>query len=218
MDGSTCVNGCTVGTAVAVNDVCVACNVNCLQCINTPDECTQCATGSILNGSTCQLQCDAGLTLTTSSPDTCVECSSSCATCLGEITTCTSCVAGKILYNGTCLDTCLSGYTEDESSPGTCSPCVGCLECETKTIQCTACEGDKVVTSDHKCRDPPICPDGTTLTADSGTECLVCTAPCLTCETETTRCLSCSGNYLLVDNECVSCTNDCQTCTTTTDN
>lgn len=90
--------------------------------------------------------------------------------------TCTKCIDEFFLRDAACLP---CEY-----------PCVNCLESDF----CYSCGFD--LTAESRRNIPPSC-SCDYLYSDNGTRCVLCTSPCMTCETEAlTDCLTCiSGHH-----------------------
>ncbi|EWS75215.1 leishmanolysin family protein (macronuclear) [Tetrahymena thermophila SB210] len=202
------------------------CDASCKTCSKPkdPNSCLSCSDGSFLDGAKCSIctspcktcdslstkcfSCVANYTYD-SSKNTCSPiCDSSCKNCSkpNDPNACTSCNDGSFLDGNKCTvctppcktcDTqatkclsCITDYTYD-SSKNQCNP-----DCD---ISCKTCQKPKDA---NQCLS---CNDGAFL---DGTKCTLCTSPCKTCDTLSTKCSSCVTNYTY-DNSKNQCNPDC---------
>lgn len=200
----TCIKGHLLGSDSSCSSVCSS---SCATCENTPDSCTSCKDGFILNGTVC-LQC----------PNNCKTCeieggSSYCTSCLDgfyldkkECFAChETCATCKNQSKSSCY-TCHEGYYKDRQNndyTGTCSLC------SSYTTHCAKCTSD--------CSSSTYCSFSCN-ECDYGyyfanNRCQSCHSTCKTCDGPSDQnCVDCTDDYFLQDGKCVSCDSSCQTC------
>lgn len=203
---SKCMNECEVGTYPRGSS-CYECSVNCKNCIDNSEKCTDCPDGKYLfnsrcvgscpekyvkEGNKCISECGFNQYLyhdicynncpkgTYQRDIYCDNCDSSCAQCNGSPTTCTACSDDKYLFNYQCIDNCLGDlYYYDNQ----------CL------VRCPS----KTFTIGKKCVDD--CPDGT---FGINKMCEECDSSCYACENTPDTCTKCKDNSYLYNNQCLS--------------
>lgn len=131
--GSYCKPACWSGWGdIQDSQYCVACNVRCVSCFNTANNCTSCKTtgtnaGYMIitnvttNTGNCYGVCPSGYFANTTTRF-CDLCTSPCKTCSKATTNCTSCVNGTyfLSFNFSCHSVCPDGYFINGTI---CSPC-----------------------------------------------------------------------------------------------
>lgn len=167
--GNACTssNHCASGSCIGGNCCAVASAGNCIACSVT-GQCSQCATGYYISGSTCAQQLNAGASCTASPQclsGNCLGgfcCPANCATCSGSSGLCTTCATGyyrnsfdgtncyaKRADGGTCTDgsNCLSGTcggTNCCSSSADALTSANCLSCNA-IAWCTSCSSSTLL-------------------------------------------------------------------------
>lgn len=109
-----CADACPPGTYFNSggnpNRVCQECISICLQCVNADNQCTSCAYGYYLQGSTCQAACNSGF-YTDKVQRKCFACNSECVECKGSLNSdCLACGNSRFLYLGICGSSCPAGF------------------------------------------------------------------------------------------------------------
>jgi len=240
--GTTCVNNCPSGyfsafyQTVTMNsgsystNICKQCSSSCLTCQNTPDSCTSCYSGFILDSTgNCQSNCVSPTTYYSASTRQCYNCSQLCYSCYGSSSNnCLSCNSPLQLYYGSCLAACPFGYLA--TSTFVCQPCAApCASCELTPNNCLTCQSPFLLQrSNNYGSCVTTCSNGY-FDSNQGI-CAPCGSSCLTCNS-TTSCTSCaSGLYLIqglcqsscvtgsvgvvINNQgvCITCSSNCQQC------
>ncbi|XP_070543452.1 scavenger receptor cysteine-rich type 1 protein M160-like isoform X2 [Ptychodera flava] len=158
-----CLDRCGLGYWMKDNTECVACDAQCLDCVESASVCTKCKPPMFLLDGNCVEDC--GNTMYGNTLDnTCQPCdTSSCAACANGETSnnCTACYRGRVLkgsscvlscepdmylYNGTCQEECGAGYYGNHAF--VCEGCdPDCLTCEYNAanhLQCSSCKAPKI--------------------------------------------------------------------------
>ncbi|KAL4503914.1 hypothetical protein ABPG72_022544 [Tetrahymena utriculariae] len=223
------------------------CDTSCLTCSSPKDatKCLTCSNGYFLNAGKCQ-KCQSPCS-------NCVESASKCLSCITNYTfdnpsnsckpncdsSCKTC--SQPIDSNSCLS-CNDGSYLDSTKCKACqSPCKTCDSLSTKCLSCVSnytYDSTKNICNpicDASCKNcsKPIDPNSCTSCNDEsfldGSKCTLCTSPCKTCDTSSTKCLSCITNYsfdssknicnLSCDSTCKSCSkpNDINSCLTCND-
>ncbi|XP_061555258.1 proprotein convertase subtilisin/kexin type 5-like [Phycodurus eques] len=182
---------------------CEECHAECTTCSGLgDDDCASCGDGKILENGQCVTEGDVCPVLTFRSGDgECVECHPSCESCSGQNKNqCSKCTKGRFLSpQQTCVSKCPPGSFGDRLS-GECEACrAGCLHC-VDLERCTRCLSRPTAVlflQDGQCvqqcvRGYPV-----------GQVCRSCVSGCVSCEKNSTYCLSCEEPLLLLNHRCV---------------
>jgi hypothetical protein len=164
-----CTNGCVR------SDSCNLCSdLKCEKCSSFEGGCTECISGTVKNGDSCECPSD---TYFDEKLLICIDCSSECTSCTSE-DTCKTCQSGLILVEGKCLCSNSKQYWDQNS----------CLNCQEGCVTCTKNTCEK-------------CPDGTYFISASWS-CKPCSVPCLTCSSSS-ECITCIENSERVGSDCL---------------
>lgn len=107
-----------------LNNKCVECKGNCLECSKKVDNCLSCEDGYYLYENKCISFCpDSQISIN----NECIDCQSPCQSCSKTINHCTTCIDGYYLYNTQCLTNCPIGTYESGK---------GCENCNSKCKTC----------------------------------------------------------------------------------
>lgn len=232
-----CVSNCSSETQYLTytgTGVCLSCSGNCYTCFNST-ACRSCLTGYYYyQNYSCLSTCPTSNGYY-SSNGYCFRCydTTYCASCdNSSINACTACSGGLALQQGICVSGCTIANTYLSSS-ATCEPCnAACNGCTgAGSGACTLCNYG-YYTSGGYCVSQ--CPTGTAAIISS--QSCGCDAPCITCNSSSTYCLSCREDSLgsarlayfgscvsscpsysyLSGVQCLPCTSGCSNCTATT--
>ncbi|KAL4502619.1 hypothetical protein ABPG73_014376 [Tetrahymena malaccensis] len=231
---SKCLSCITNYTYDSTKNICNPnCDSSCKNCSKPidPNSCISCNDGSFLDGNKCTqctspcktcdissikcLSCIADYTYDSSNNICNPNCDSSCKTCSKpkDSNTCLSCNDGFFL-DGTKCSICTTPCKTCSISSSKCFSCVANYTFDSSKNQCTpdcdtSCKTCSIPKDANQCLS---CNDGAFL---DGTKCTLCTLPCKTCDTSSTKCLSCVANYILdgSNNKCnPTCDSSCKTC------
>lgn len=207
---TTCVvaSGCPALTYPDTSsNVCESCHAYCTVCTGAAvSQCSQCATGYFLLGTTCVVAsgCSIG-TYPDSSTKVCESCHTYCNTCTGPSNIqCPQCASGyfQVQATTTCLPStsCPAG-TYPDTPTSTCKTCHPyCSTCTgASNTQCPLCAtGYFQLQATTTCVLPSSCPTGTF--PDTATSvCQPCNTMCSVCTgAANTQCSQCSSGYFLV--------------------
>lgn len=216
-----CVQHCPQGTFKENNSyICKSCDFPCISCISQ-EICSECASGYILNGDTCEK---------------CVV--ENCNFCENSLTTCINCTSGFFNYLGICQNECPIGFWPDQTT-NKCMPCVNnciscnnslcekchngyflnisscslcdspCLTCEQTGFYCTSCLNSSSFLLNGKCYE--VCPEGY-WPDNFSKKCKPCQLHCRECE-NLAGCLFCETGYFNSHiNGCLPCSMGCLSC------
>lgn len=176
---------------------CVACQAQCKTCASSYS-CITCKSGCLYSGqcpSSCPSTSFFGQIDNVTNTCSCQQCIYPCSTCSNS-SVCLTCVDGY-LYAGSCLVQCPTSYY-GSSITGACTLCsltyAQCLTCTSKA--CTLCNSGYYILNGVCLTSCP------TYYYPSLQQCVICSAPCLTCSDPST-CLSCVSPYALLGSTCV---------------
>ena len=171
----------------------------CSSAVNT--DCSACATGYKLSGTTCETNCLSGYGEKASTPQVCIYCSLYCTSCYELSTNCSSCQTNgtyeSYLHASSCVTACPSFYSEDTSSH-TCQPCTNsdCLDCEPDNFpRCFQCNSQ--YWHDFDCLT--VCPDGY---FEDVSNCTLCDPSCALCDADPSPCSQCTPGHYLYTSTC----------------
>ena len=119
-------------------------NINCLSCLDSTGECSECAPNFFLNSEKfCQKNCEFDEFWTGSGANFCFKCSHFipfCELCANKTGECTQCKRGRILVDNACLRRCDRFYEFYDPKLESCRPCgASCIKCQNFTGQCLEC-------------------------------------------------------------------------------
>jgi proprotein convertase subtilisin/kexin type 5 len=201
--GGQCLTVCPQGyLSVAIsltNASCSSCPANCLAC-SSISTCTTCQHSYFLSSGLCVPSCSAPFL-----PNYLNKCTAcECLTCSAYSYNCTACGGILSLQNNQCLTQCLAGYY---SSNNMCNACMdNCADCSSATF-CSICYLPYLLLYSSPTVSACLssCPSGTIATINPSNFsylCAPCDSPCLTCQTNTDQCTSCSSPLLLTNGNC----------------
>ncbi|XP_041915930.1 proprotein convertase subtilisin/kexin type 5 isoform X1 [Alosa sapidissima] len=182
---------------------CEECDEACRTCSGPEDdECESCQEGDELQDGECVPEQDSCPSKTYLNDEgECESCHSSCDSCAGSLKSdCVSCVKGRYLTpDQTCVLRCPVGHFGSRAS-GQCEVCsAGCAQC-VSLQQCQRCQSTRrkqLYLQNGQCVQQ--CTSGFPL----GQVCTSCAEGCLTCERNTTHCLSCREPLVLHKHQCL---------------
>ncbi len=181
---------CKIGYYLTISNTCLQCPFGCKNCLS-PSSCILCYTLATMQNGYCN--CNPG-SYPNPVTQSCENCDVGCVTCT-SFTSCTLCKTGFTSSGGLCY--CNSG-TYLPAGTITCSKCPG-----TNSAMCDS-TGTIIscITNYYLYRSQcySSCPVGT---YQSGTNCIACVSPCISC-TGLTNCLSCIPNFYLSGTSCVA--------------
>ena len=210
-----CLSNCPEGTT-SINNICVACNENCLNCLSTDiNICIKCNSMTYLLNGECVTDCGVGRygseLINKNNDDNnssfetsreCKDCTLNCKSCNDE-KKCQECKNNYHLFkNSLCLVNCPHGWTNSSISKKCllCSTTSNCKTCDEFNLdKCTSCFNNDYY-YEGVCVDK--CPSNTYL---EDRICKKCHASCLTC-TNGATCSSCDKDMYMKKGICV---NDC---------
>ncbi|KAL4481586.1 hypothetical protein ABPG74_007675 [Tetrahymena malaccensis] len=208
-----------------LNLECQDCDINCLSCTGSSNNCQSCIDKTYFYLNQCYQNPLPG-TYCTSYAD-CQQCDTNCKTCINSSKNCISCPDYQYLYSNSCqILKPSSVYCEQSQNFFTCQQCtnLNCQECQKSDLNiCTSCkqsqflykgdcvqsQPDSTYCQDNKCQDCDI-------------SCSSCNGPsnnnCITCKAGTnrslvgTQCLCNEGYYEDTSKTCQQCSTTCLTC------
>ncbi|KAF5907317.1 proprotein convertase subtilisin/kexin type 5-like, partial [Clarias magur] len=184
------------------------CSENCKKCTSA-NVCTECKPGLSLQGTRCQLTCEAG-TYYNGHKRICEHCHPACATCAGTgIEACTKCAEGYYLEEWRCVSSCNPGYYMAEKTADNGEVQKSCRKCDRTCYTCTG-PGDRNCSAcvngynleNGVCVVSTICKDG--YYVDDHEKYSPCDITCYKCNGPTSKhCLSCMMTRFFDDGQCV---------------
>ncbi|KAM9810285.1 proprotein convertase subtilisin/kexin type 5b isoform 1-T1 [Neosynchiropus ocellatus] len=118
------------------SNICRRCPENCKKC-TTFNICTECKSGSSLQGNKCLMTCEAG-SYYNGHRRACEPCHRACATCAGTgIEACTKCADGYLLEDWRCVATCSLGYYLSEQTADGGQLQRSCKKCDHSCYECS---------------------------------------------------------------------------------
>lgn len=215
---------------------CDPCLTDCLTCTDGVT-CTACQAGYYLLNNGCYSACPLG-TYAPSGSYICSTCDPKCIACSLTATNCSSCTltGGNQAYllNSDCITSCPQG-TYLSNTPNLCNACdLKCIACYASNTNCSSCtlNGSNIAYFyNMACLNN--CPTGTYITTNPNV-CSPCDLKCITCDTSSTNCQSCTlsgsnqgylynsgcvttcpgGTYITTNpNVCITCAGQCSACT-----
>lgn len=201
-------------------NICLPCDPNCKDCVDTAKHCVDCNGNQILLAdNTCKDQCPDGMVRIDGECKRCTD--PNCKDCNNiDRSICYECVSPKITINGTCVDNC----NEKQYREGiTCVDCpIHCNVCN--STGCTTCDQGYFFDSNNNC---DVCKSPSQVINN---KCVPCVSPnCIQCQDgNNNACVVCPENLVLVDGQCLStcppgtykdgqsckdCEKDCLICT-----
>jgi len=204
-----CVETCPAGTVNLNNaGICKNCDTGCNKCsVANAKTCEECINPLVLQGTTCQNNCNKGFVEKVVNPGYCIPCQLNCTKCCPKTDNCDICEAGFVVQvdKKTCDTTCKDGEIEVN---GKCKPCdiKDCSICPNKK-DCTQCIEPKVL---HKPTETSAavcvtaCPDPYYKSVTS--KCDKCPEECESCHAYD-KCTICMPGHFLFEGKCkIDCT------------
>uniref|UniRef100_A0A4W6GBR1 Proprotein convertase subtilisin/kexin type 5b n=1 Tax=Lates calcarifer TaxID=8187 RepID=A0A4W6GBR1_LATCA len=213
---------CKDGEYLSKHGLCHLCDATCLQCTGPErEDCISCPPTRFFDDGRCPIRCQTGRYALGRQ---CYLCHHTCQECTDEgPDNCTSCDRDKFevaryLFQGQCRDVCPEGFFH--SARNRCEPCPE--EC----LICMAADHCLHCSPGHKLRNghcvPLVCSAGERCRnihilslilsyhclffrgfPQSG-KCQPCAPECTSCQGNSSHCLSCETQYLLLDRSCMS--------------
>jgi hypothetical protein len=135
----TCIDRCSTGQFTVQEQgvaVCKDCSTACKACAGSPQKCTECPAGRVLNGDVCVIQCPDGMYETTANNiKVCKPCSAKCRTCAAGPEGCVTCYEGFSYFMSQCLSLCPTNFYP---ANGKCEECTEAQRASGKNVFCTA--------------------------------------------------------------------------------
>ncbi|KAL4481587.1 hypothetical protein ABPG74_007676 [Tetrahymena malaccensis] len=208
-----------------LNLECQDCDINCLTCTGSSNNCQSCIDKTYFYINQCYQNPLPG-TYCISYTD-CQQCDTNCKTCINSSKNCISCPDYQYLYSNSCqIPKPYSVYCEQSQNFFTCQLCtnLNCQECQKSDLNiCTSCKQSQFLYKGDCIQSQPdstYCQDNKCYDCDIS--CSSCNGPsnnnCITCKAGTnrslvgTQCLCNEGYYEDTSKTCSQCSSTCLTC------